>query len=301
MKINLQNYESYFLSYIDKELALTEIREVEQFINENPALKDALTVLAQTKLTAEPIIYQEKALLYRHEAMEANLPVSFKKSLYRSEAKVVKGFFTRARIVSITAIAAMLLLLIGYRFYFNEQPIENNALSQNKKQENRNALQIASNSPMANARIAATSLIENNSFTKHINEATQVTGDKLFTSNNAPLNKETNFIQQEIITTNTENKESELAIGSMVAENIITNSIENHADVTIENANVNIPANLTNTNNLTEEQEAYNNINTEDHERGIYIANFEIDGDKLRGFSRRINAILKRNKNEKQK
>jgi hypothetical protein len=39
----------------------------------------------------------------------------------------------------------------------------------------------------------------------------------------------------------------------------------------------------------------------DENDRTLYIANFEIDGEKLRGISRRINAIFKRNKNEKQK
>jgi hypothetical protein len=44
-----------------------------------------------------------------------------------------------------------------------------------------------------------------------------------------------------------------------------------------------------------------NEMNTEDPDRGIYIANFEIDGDKLRGISRRIGAFLKHNKSDKDK
>jgi hypothetical protein len=58
---------------------------------------------------------------------------------------------------------------------------------------------------------------------------------------------------------------------------------------------------LNNNNTSINEADTYNNINTEEHDRSIYIANFEIDGEKLRGVTRRINAIFKRNKNEKQK
>ena len=301
MKINTSNYESYFLSYIDNELSLVERKEVEQFIKEYPAYKNELGVLAQTILIADQIKYEEKELLYRHEAMEASLPASFKKSLYREEAKVVNGFFTPTRTIRIAAIAAMLLLIIGYRFYFNDQTIDNSALSQNKSEEKNKDPQIESNRTLANGVIEAPSIIENNLLAKHKSDATQVTEDNLFTSNNAPLTKETNFIPQATYTATDANKEFALASTSIATENVITNNTQNTADVATENANMNLQANATNVNNLSEEQESYNNINTEDHERGIYIANFEIDGDKLRGLSRRINAILKRNKNEKQK
>jgi hypothetical protein len=46
---------------------------------------------------------------------------------------------------------------------------------------------------------------------------------------------------------------------------------------------------------------SYEVIDTEDPNRTIYIANFEIDGNKFRGITRRVSAFLKRNKSEKEK
>ena len=46
---------------------------------------------------------------------------------------------------------------------------------------------------------------------------------------------------------------------------------------------------------------SYEVIDTEDPNRTIYIANFEIDGNKFRGLTRRVSALLKRNKSEKEK
>jgi hypothetical protein len=45
----------------------------------------------------------------------------------------------------------------------------------------------------------------------------------------------------------------------------------------------------------------YEVIDTEDTNRTIFIANFEIDGNKFRGITRRVSAFLKRNKSEKEK
>lgn len=56
------------------------------------------------------------------------------------------------------------------------------------------------------------------------------------------------------------------------------------------------------TNNTAEaETTSYELIDTEDPNRTIYIANFEIDGNKFRGLTRRVSALLKRNKSEKEK
>lgn len=123
MKINIQNYETYFLLYIDNELSAADRSEVELFIQANPALANELTSLKQTVLVPESIAFEDKALLYRYDEMEASLPASFKQSLYRQEAKVVNIFFTRTRKISIASIAALFLLIIGYKFYFNP-PIE---------------------------------------------------------------------------------------------------------------------------------------------------------------------------------
>jgi hypothetical protein len=49
------------------------------------------------------------------------------------------------------------------------------------------------------------------------------------------------------------------------------------------------------------EKESFEEINTEDNDRIIHISNFEVDGDKFRGITRRIGAIFKRNKSEKNK
>jgi hypothetical protein len=45
----------------------------------------------------------------------------------------------------------------------------------------------------------------------------------------------------------------------------------------------------------------YEIIDTEDPSRSIFIANFEIDGAAFRGITRRVSALLKRNKSEKEK
>ena len=84
--------------------------------------------------------------------------------------------------------------------------------------------------------------------------------------------------------------------------NSITTELTNKTIAEFEptNINENTKQALANTSTSIEEKESYENIDTDERDRSVYIANLEIDGDKIRGFSRRINALFKRNKNEKQ-
>jgi hypothetical protein len=84
---------------------------------------------------------------------------------------------------------------------------------------------------------------------------------------------------------------------NIIPENTFPTISENSFVANAENESNNnaIPTNATISN------ENMNTINMDENDRSLYIASFEIDGEKLRGVTRRINAYLRRNKNEKQK
>lgn len=64
MKLNRNNYEEYFILYLDNELSSEDRREVDIFANENPDLKAELDMLLQSKLSPNTdIIFQNKELL----------------------------------------------------------------------------------------------------------------------------------------------------------------------------------------------------------------------------------------------
>jgi hypothetical protein len=73
--IALNNYEEYFLLAVDNELTQTENEEVEKFVLKHPELQDEFTLLEQTRLQPEEIIYTEKEKLYKKEGKEK--PVIF--------------------------------------------------------------------------------------------------------------------------------------------------------------------------------------------------------------------------------
>src|SRR5687768_1237556 len=73
MNINRNNYESFFLLYIDNELSVDEVRKVEEFVAENPDLEEEMIMLKKTILNPDEHSFGNKAGLFRTEVSASNL------------------------------------------------------------------------------------------------------------------------------------------------------------------------------------------------------------------------------------
>ena len=68
MTINSNNYEEFFLLYVDNELDAAQRAAVEAFAAAHPDLQEELNVLLQAKLpSAEEVSFKNKSLLYKEE------------------------------------------------------------------------------------------------------------------------------------------------------------------------------------------------------------------------------------------
>ena len=68
MKIDRHNYEEYFLLYIDNELTVEQMKQVELFVTENPDLEEELVMLHQSRLIPDDtIVFDDKHLLMKKE------------------------------------------------------------------------------------------------------------------------------------------------------------------------------------------------------------------------------------------
>lgn len=76
--ISLGNYQEYFLLYIDNELTAPEKEAVETFVLQQPQLQDEFTLLKETVLPAEEIIFTGKASLYRKEEKRRPVVISLR-------------------------------------------------------------------------------------------------------------------------------------------------------------------------------------------------------------------------------
>src|SRR5476651_178561 len=71
--ITRQNYEEFFLLYIDGELSAADKQVVELFVQENADLADELALFQQMQLPAEQLDFAGKPSLYRFEAGDINI------------------------------------------------------------------------------------------------------------------------------------------------------------------------------------------------------------------------------------
>ncbi|MGF2411548.1 anti-sigma factor family protein [Ferruginibacter sp.] len=74
MNINRNNYEEFFLLYVDNELSATERNAVELFVQQNADLKEELNMLQQTVMSADAIVFDKTSLLKEEfTALQENL------------------------------------------------------------------------------------------------------------------------------------------------------------------------------------------------------------------------------------
>ena len=302
--INENNYETYFMSYIDNELNAAEIAAVEAFVLTEPKYAEELAFFEKTKLHAssnEFIEMEDKIFLYRFPEMDAKLDADFKNSLYRKEAPVRKIIFTPNLMRASFAIAAMLILFIGLQLFKSDTNISESNLLKTPLVESalkdKTALSITNNSSSNSKQI------ENIILLKGVNKVAisnkinniNITIAKSATTNQANIEDQTiatNNMNTNIVSrsegfseTNRENDSQNKLVAKFNEGQISSSSMETMAS---EEEKTILPTN-------------YKEIDTEEEDRTISIGILEIDAAAFRGITRKFSALLKRNKIEKEK
>ena len=277
MELNQDNYENYLLLYIDNELSASEKAAVELLLASNPKQAQELKALQAVQLKPEYIEFTEKSSLYRFEEMNATLDPGFKKSLYKNSSSSAKLIDIKKIYWSTGSIAAIALgIFFGIKTLSNQAdtlqeqivasiPQAGTKLPESNTNQTINSLTIKTKSTIVKSNIQTTSELSNKHLPINISIA----------SNNPAL------IPVDAVMV--ENKEKESIVAS--APSSITPTA-NNSIVELEQKT---------------EKESFEEINTEDNDRVIYISNIELDGDKFRGITRRLGVLFKRNKTEKNK
>ena len=202
--------------------------------------------------------------------MEATLSANIKNKLYKQPATILlPNFKMKAALLSV---AAMFIVLIGYRWMQADTTIVPKSGS---------TVAHAATVPATSANESASKAIAatNKSTITKVIHPTQLTA----INNPIATNETATIIDQE-------------------ATPIVIEAQQNYISPISDNASEKneMPA----TETFAEEQshkeaKEYKVIDTDETERTIYIANFEIDGAAVRGLTRRFNALFKKNKIEK--
>lgn len=328
MQLNESTYETLFLLYIDNELSPKEKLEVEDFIAANPSYALEMDALKATVLSAENIPYAFKENLKQFEQetslevldqewdatyatilkedMQAipGLSTSFKNALKKetaSEGILIKPFGFNQNKVTYAAIAACLMVFIGYQ-QLTKTSVSNssasNSIVSNRLASNSNTVIVPNKSTASDATVVSNSSQPTNN-TEPVVTTNQTATIKLQASKSSikrrsykfqntsiaiaePTRKNGSMNNQAIITKLPSSYNNPMTIDAVPTE---TNSIEVATETTIDE----------------KASRSYEVIDTEDPNRTIFIANFEIDGAAFRGITRRVSALLKRNKSEKEK
>jgi hypothetical protein len=211
------------------------------------------------------------------------------------EGIVIKPFGFNQNKFTYAAIAACLMIFIGYQ-QLTKAPASNS---------------IASNTKTENLPSAASPLVE----TKISNASPKVSIGKIetITATKQVLIKPRAFTKLQVISSSKTQPIQVIQKESIVVAEPISNISDlkqTMIDELTSNYNnpikinaINLPINSTNidTQETLDEKAftSYEVIETEDLNRTIFIANFEIDGNQFRGLKRKVTSLFKNNKSER--
>jgi hypothetical protein len=290
--INKNNYETFFMSYIDNELNAAERAAVEAFVLTHSKYAAELALFEKTKLQAssmEGIEMEDKIFLYRFPEMQASLDTDFKKSLYKKEAPIRKIVFTPNLMRASFAIAALLILFIGVQLFKSDAPIKEKAAL--AKASAKVSIQNENNSIAATSGLALNRKISNTEISK-----TSIT--KTNTANNTIDAKEEQTLTINDINNNITNPINTSTVSTEPVSELATDLKINEKELSTNNMEAE-PNETVKKNRMT--PTAYKEIDIDEDDRTINIGLLEIDGSAFRGITRRVSALLKRNKIEKEK
>ena len=279
--ISLNNYEERFLLYVDKELSAGANEQVETFVLQHPALQEGFTLLKQTRLEPETILFPHKPSLYRRSAAEKPL------------------FYLRWQRIAVAAAFTGFVILVWTLFPGNNPaPVQTIAKQQTVPQKSTEAKQPqniavgeASQTVVNNPATALNTVgrllpvaVKKTSLPK--NEVVEnIPPDQANTiARNRSLPPAVNVKQESVIPDGSDPAETKRAIetppvghSSLVAN---TTAVKNNAD------DITAP-------NPVAQPSVYKELDTDDEKKSLYLGAIEINKDKFRGLFRKATSLFR--------
>jgi len=223
---------------------------------------------------------------------------NFKISLYKKSAQI-KPLWATATFKRWVSVAAILLVVIGVRLFNAENKQEASSFTNNNVGKTElNTKAVIETNKGADINVTKSAITLNKIRKEALSPIVAISAQ----GQNDYANSNLNSLNNKNIAA--PNNDVEIAL--LAKEDINTKTIDETITLTKEIR----PTSISNVNEETKNnieaiitpiQVQYSNIDTDEEDRVINIANLEIDGAKFREFSRKITTLFKRNKPENDK
>ncbi|MBS1746210.1 MAG: hypothetical protein JST21_08590 [Bacteroidetes bacterium] len=278
------NYEEFFLLYIDNELSVDKRAEVEKYILQHPELQESFTTLKNTVLTPEKISYGNKENLYRTEKRRT---VYFKSWQWMAAA-IVTG-------ICATGIWLWKNSSITIPVTANHQTLQQpdnttkttapaDSLHQTIAEEKHVLAQQEKQNEVKTEQQKIFIKIEKQK--KDINQTTIVNN-----TNRPETIKVQQQPEQEVVTLN--QKEPPSPLDKIADGHLVTQQNKNNV-ASLQTSLKNVQ---TDNNSYTVYPVAYKEINTNDEDRSLRIAMFDLNKNKVKGFFKKAGRMFGNKKN----
>jgi hypothetical protein len=225
------------------------------------------------------------------------LSTQFKNSLKKettSKGGLVKAFGFSQNKFTYTAVAAMLLLFIGYKQLTTTTDLKTVA---------------AAKTPSAQAlsqEVLVQQFIPNQNTNDNLKNLNKNQSAVQEPNANSILNVNEDIPEaaSNVVAYQSVEKNELSTIVSPIELNVFTNNTTGLTEKTVNSLSSSSTIALDAEEESTTDTKMGNNyevIDTEDPDRTIFIANFEIDGNRLRGLKRKVTSLFKNNKSDKNK
>ena len=286
--ININNYSGFFFLYIDRELDETARGKVEKFVLQHPQLQEEFTLLKQTVLQPEAVVFADKSSLYRKE-----------------ERKIAFLSFARLAI----AAAVIGIAVLGWWLYPTGvvKPVNNNVVV--KQTTIKPAVK-------PNTKLPAITPPQQQNVQQN---TAGVDTKKVQKQGNAikPIQKVTNNIQQAPAVVKTQNDNMVVNVPKQDAARVIDTTVivaqetapiaeQNNANTVAATGNppAEVTTQVTTAHSNSEDgvknppkdvvavNVPYKVIDTDDEDRSMYVGSLELNKDKIKGFFKRAGRIF---------
>jgi len=304
------------LLYLEHEMSASEVAQFEEKLAKDPHLQISLTNWGKTLISQKYNELSKNEKGYNEIGKNKKLDPALKYSLYKKEAEVIsikaKSLWEWNNIYRIASVAALLILWWGYQWLNTSSMISKKEMTPNV---------FVTNPVQTNTRAITNKSLEKNAQDVIYKSQATLTNSSVISksspSNSLVKSYNTRSIAKNVLANNTIQVPERMTESQRVTFDNRINELKN--DLTNANESKNTRKNesiakenesIVNENARLETTEAAKlipvsykevDLHTEEEERTLYIGNLELDAAKFREISRKLTAIFKRNKLEKEK